>query len=413
MSAHILLVSLPDRGHIYPHVALAKELVHRGHRVGFVTAASMAELVASSGAAFIPYASAYEAVDDKVGTANDNNGAAMLDLGVDECDAMVRAAEEALSGDRPDLVAYDYATYQAGRLLEHKWGVPIVTLSPIFAQNETFSYAQAFAAGGYSDASPPMTMEEYLAHPAMAGWVAKNRQLLADHGLAHVPIADFLTIVRDDTIAYVPAELQPRRDSFDARFTFVGPCLSDRPGLPSWQPPGEDRPVVLVSLGTLFNEHVGFFKTSVDAFADSPFHVVMTLGNGIDPEQLGPLPDHVEVHRWVSHLDVLEHARAFVTLGGMSSVNDALALGCPLVVVPLSSVLERVTAHQVRKAGIGVELEARQPEELTPEMLRTAVETVIGDPAFGRNAARVREHVRRAGGTAAAADTLEARLARR
>jgi MGT family glycosyltransferase len=332
----------------------------------------------------------------------------MLNLGVDECAAMVRAVEEALSDDRPDLIAYDYATYQAGRVLKHKWGLPTVQLSPVFAQNETFSYAQAFQEGGY-DEDADAGMDTWLDHPDMAEWVTRNEELLAAHGL-DVPFRDFIAIVQDDTIAYVPRELQPRQESFDERFVFVGPCLGERGDLPSWKPPAEDRPVVLVSLGTLFNDHLDFFKTGVEAFAGSAFHLVITLGNGIDPEELGPLPDNVEVHRWVSHLDVLEHARAFVTLGGMSSVNDALALGCPLVMVPLSSVLERVTAHQVRQLGIGVEIETEQPEELTPQALRAAVQTVVDDESFGRNAAAMREHVRRAGGRVAAADAIEARL---
>jgi dTDP-L-oleandrosyltransferase len=408
VSAHVLIVSLPDRGHLFPHLALAGELVGRGHRVTFVTAPSMEGIVTASGATMLPYTSVYEAIDDKAGTANDNHGAAMLNLGVDECAAMVRAVEEALSDDRPDLIAYDYATYQAGRVLKHKWGLPTVQLSPVFAQNDTFSYAQAFQEGGYDEDADP-GMDNWLNHPDMAEWVTRNEELLAAHGL-DIPFRDFIAIVQDDTIAYVPRELQPRRESFDERFVFVGPCLGDRGDLPSWKPPAGDRPVVLVSLGTLFNDHLDFFKTSVEAFAGSSFHLVITLGNGIDPEELGPLPDNVEVHRWVSHLDVLEHARAFVTLGGMSSVNDALALGCPLVMVPLSSVLERVTAHQVRQLGIGVEVETEQPQELSPQTLRAAVQTVVDDESFGRNAAAMREHVRRAGGRVAAADAIEARL---
>lgn len=410
MSAHVLFVSLPDRGHLFPHLALVGELVGRGHRVTFVTAPSMESLVTASGATLLPYISHYEAIDDKASTANDDHGSAMLNLAVDECAAMVRAVEEALSDDLPDLIAYDYATYQAGRVLKHKWGLPTVQLSPVFAQNDAFSYAQAFQEDGY-DEEADAGMDNWLSHPDMAQWVTKNQELLAAHGL-DVPFEDFISIVQDDTLAYVPRELQPRQESFDERFVFVGPCLGERGDLPSWKPPAEDRPVVLVSLGTLFNDNIEFFRTGIEAFADSPYHLVITLGNGIDPEELGPLPANVEAHRWVSHLDVLEHARAFVTLGGMSSVNDALALGCPLVMVPLSSVLERVTAHQVKQLGIGVEVEAEQPEELTAETLRVAVQTVVHDESFVRQASAMREHVRRAGGKAAAADAIESRLGR-
>ncbi|MET9448444.1 macrolide family glycosyltransferase [Streptomyces cinerochromogenes] len=408
MSSHILFTSLPDRGHLFPHLAIAGELVARGHRVTFVTARSMESLVAASGATLLPYSSQYEAITDKLSTANDNHGSAMLNLGVDESAAMVRAAEETLGADRPDLIAYDYATAQSGRILKRKWDLPAIQLTPIFAQNDAFSYAQAFGEDGDYDENADPGLENWAEHPDMAEWVKKNEELLAAHGL-DVPFMEFMALVQDPTIACVPRVLQPRQETFDERFSFVGPCISDRSHLGSWQPPAGDRPVVLVSLGTLFSDHLEFFKTCVEAFADSPFHVVLTLGNGTDPADLGPLPPHVEAHRWLSHPDVLRHARAFVTLGGMSSVNDALSLGCPMVVVPLS-VLERVTAHQLARHGLSLTVD---PDNVQAEAIRTAVQTVIADDTFRTGAEAMREQVREAGGAARAADVIESRLAAR
>ncbi|BFO16823.1 glycosyltransferase [Streptomyces sp. KM77-8] len=325
MPQHFLFLVIPDHGHILPNLAVVEELTRRGHRVTFVTGEEVSEPVGAAGATVLPYASEYRSLNH-FESVNEDLGSRMLTLLIDESAAMLRAVEAALEGDRPDVVVYDFATSHAGRILERKWGLPAVQLCPAFAQNEKFSFASGF------DESDTGGVADYAAPPVM---VEAINSLVAEHGL-DVPFHEFFLSIAGSNLVFLPKEFQIHGESFDERFSFVGPCISDRSFLGEWQPPASGLPVVLVSLGATFKDVTGFFDAGMKAFADAPFHVVLTLGSGMDPAELGELPANIEAHRWVSHVAVLEHAKAFVTHGGMGSVMDSLSASVPMVVVPHS-----------------------------------------------------------------------------
>ncbi|MEU8960346.1 MULTISPECIES: macrolide family glycosyltransferase [unclassified Streptomyces] len=392
MSQHFLFLVIPDHGHIFPNLAILEELTRRGHRVTFVTGEEVSEPVRATGATVLPYASEYRSLNH-FESVNEDLGSRMLTLLIDESAAMLRAVEAALDGDRPDVVVYDFATSHAGRILERKWGLPAVQLCPAFAQNEKFSFASGFNesdTGGVADYAAPPVMVEAI------------NKLVAEHGL-DVPFHEFFLSIAASNLVFLPKEFQIHGESFDERFSFVGPCISDRSFLGEWQPPASGLPVVLVSLGATFSDVTGFFDAGMKAFADAPFHVVLTLGSSMAPEELGELPANIEAHRWVSHVAVLEHAKAFVTHGGMGSVMDSLSAGVPMVMVPHSP-LDRPTGRRVTELGLG---EVIAPDDLTAEALRDAVTRLLADEETADRARAMREPVREAGGAARAADVLE------
>lgn len=393
MAQHFLFMSLPDHGHIFPNLAVIQELVRRGHRVTFITGAVMAERLEAAGATVLPYESRYAGID-KVDSVNEARGTRMLILAVEEAAEMVRVAEPLIAADRPDVVGYDVATSYAGKVLELKYGLPALQLSPIFVQNESFSFASAFAD---DDEKLEGDMSD------MAAWMAKVVELTTAHGL-DVPFDEFFMSVPQLTIVYLPKEFQTGGETFADSYSFVGPCIGDRSFLGQWRPPADGLPVVLVSLGSIFNEYTGFFRTCIEAFAGAPVHVVMTVGAGLDPADLGPLPANVEVHRWVSHLAVLAHAKAFVTHGGMGSVMEALDAAVPMLVVPLGP-LDRPTAKRVVELGLGRML---KPATVTADLLRYTLLELLGDESGRDAAAQMQRHVRNAGGTIRAADEIEA-----
>ncbi|MER6382157.1 macrolide family glycosyltransferase [Streptomyces sp. NPDC001250] len=392
MAQHFLFLVIPDHGHILPNLAVVEELTRRGHRVTFVTGEEVSAPVSAAGATVLPYASEYRSLNH-FESVNEDLGSRMLTLLIDESAAMLRTVEAALDGDRPDVVVYDFATSHAGRILERKWGLPAVQLCPAFAQNEKFSFASGF------DESDTGGVADYAAPPVMVEAINK---LVAEHGL-DVPFHEFFLSIAKSNLVFLPKEFQIHGESFDGRFSFVGPCISDRSFLGEWQPPTSEMPVVLVSLGATFSDATGFFDACIKAFADASFHVVLTLGSSMDPAALGDLPSNIEAHRWVSHVAVLEHAKAFVTHGGMGSVMDSLSAGVPMVMVPHSP-LDRPTGRRVTDLGLG---EVIAPEDLTAEGLRDAVVKLLSDTETSARARGMQDPVRRAGGAVRAADVLE------
>jgi UDP:flavonoid glycosyltransferase YjiC (YdhE family) len=78
----------------------------------------------------------------------------------------------------------------------------------------------------------------------------------------------------------------------------------------------------------------------------------------------------------------------------------------PLVCVP-QMIEQAVNADRVAELGLGVRLD---PDALTPDGLRTAVDAVASDPATRAALECMRVAIRRAGGPVAAADAIEAHL---
>jgi MGT family glycosyltransferase len=204
-------------------------------------------------------------------------------------------------------------------------------------------------------------------------------------------------------LVYTSKEFQPAGDSFSSRFKFVGPSLApDSAVTPLPFPLPTNIPVIYISLGTLFNENILFYRTCFDTFADMPIHVIMSIGAKVLVEQLGQIPRNFTVRQSVPQLAVLRRAQVFITHGGMNSVHEALFLGVPMVVIPQAAD-QHFVAQRVSAVGAGVRLNRKQ---LSQRTLRQAVERVIGNPAYHAASDAVGASLRSAGGYARAANEI-------
>ncbi|WP_103348662.1 macrolide family glycosyltransferase [Amycolatopsis sp. CA-128772] len=392
--AHIALLNIPAYGHVMPTLDVAAELVRRGHRVTFATTDQFADLVAATGAQVLRYESS---LTPKPRTEDPPaDFAAWLPLVlVMESTATIPVFEAAFAGDVPDLILYDRTVYATGRVLAAKWGVPAVELFPSFAYNDHWSLAKFLGEeNGFSEE-----------HPARVAFREKIAALTAAHGVPAISPADFAIGREEFAVAFVAKEFQYHGETFDDHFAFVGPCLGDRTYQGGWQPPSDGRPVLLVSLGTAFNDRPEFFRAVVTAFTGEDWHVVLSIG-ALDPATLGELPPNVEAHAHLPQLTVLEHASAFLTHSGMGGTMEALYFDTPMVTLP-QSVEQAAVAHRVAELGLGTNLAGQEP---TPELLRTAVRSTAADGRIRAAVAAMGARVRAAGGAARAADELERHL---
>ena len=142
-----------------------------------------------------------------------------------------------------------------------------------------------------------------------------------------------------------------------------------------------DRPVVYLTLGTVFND-LSLVRTVLDAIEDLPISIVVTTGPGVDPALLGSRPPQVAVVEFVPQALVLPLASAVVSHAGSGTMLGALAAGVPQVCLPRGAD-QFANAERVMFAGAGVRL---LPEEVSPERLRAAVRAVLYDQTYTRAA---------------------------
>ena len=177
----------------------------------------------------------------------------------------------------------------------------------------------------------------------------------------------------------------------------------------TWDPPAEppawleevDRPIVLVTTSSEFQDDGRLVTTALEALAHEPVHVVATLPSA-DPAGF-PAGPNAHVLPFVPHAALLERAACAITHGGMGATQKALAAGVPVCVVPFGRDQLEV-ARRVEVAGAGTRVPARR---LSPARLRTAVRAAM---QMGEGARRVAAAFERAGGASAGADALEGLL---
>ena len=138
-----------------------------------------------------------------------------------------------------------------------------------------------------------------------------------------------------------------------------------------------DRPLVYATLGTIFNE-LSTFRLLLDVLATIDCDVVMTIGRGLDPSELAPIPPNTTVAAYIPQAEILADCDAVIAHGGSGSLLGALAYGRPLVLVPRGAdQFDNANAS----AALGV-AEVILPAELAPERLRDAITSVLANESY-------------------------------
>jgi MGT family glycosyltransferase len=153
------------------------------------------------------------------------------------------------------------------------------------------------------------------------------------------------------------------------------------------RPPRHDGPpTVYFTLGTVFNLESGdLFERVLAGLAGLEADVVATVGAEIDPAELGPLPPHVRVERFLPQAEVLLRSSAVVSHGGSGSVLGALAHGLPQVLIPMGAD-QPLNASRCEELGLARVLD---PVAATAASVREAVTAVLAGPGYRAAAERL------------------------
>ncbi len=360
----LVMVGVTAPSHIYPSLGVIRELVARGHDVTYVVGDRHAGLVPGH----VGYASLLPDSD----TAWPDDPGEAMQLFLDE---EITALPHVLALDPPDAVLYDIGGY-AGRVAAHRWGVPAIQLSPTYVAWE-----------GYED-----DMAEFVAtlkaSESGARYFAGMRSWLDENGMSHrrrlVPRPPGAGRRADP--ARVAAERRSRRPALRVHRPVHRRVADD--GLDAgWR---RDRSRTSRSGPRTRTTS----RSTARAWRRlAGYRLVIATGK-VDPAELGVGA------RTQPQLDVLAHADVFVTHAGMGSASESLWFGVPTVAIP-QAVDQFTNAAQLEAAGAGVHLPA---EQVTVESLRDAVARAVAQAPRARE---LQEEVRRSGGIAATADTVE------
>jgi MGT family glycosyltransferase len=406
----VLQVIWDGGGNAPPQLAIARELVERGHEVTVLAHRVQRPKVEATGARFAAYRHAPEGDASRPETDLLRDWEARTPLGAfarlrdrvmfGPAAAFARDVAESL-GDAPaDVVAWDYLLPGAAVAAEAA-GTPsaavVHTVYPLPAAG-----APPFGPGlkpmhGPAGRARDAVVARALARLFAPGLAPLNRAR-AEHGLP--PLQDAYDGLRraDRLLVMTAPELDLARDLPD-NVRYAGPLRA--PVSRAWESPWPDddpRPLVLISFSTTFMGQSALAQRALDAVAALPVRALLTTGPAIDGSRLRR-PPNAEIRDFVPHADVLPHAALMVTHAGLGTVHAALTAGVPLVCVP-GGRDQPDTAARVVHHRAGVRAGARG--------LRRAIERALADSELELGARRMAEAFARHDGAARAANELEA-----
>ncbi len=389
----VIFFNIPAQGHINPALPVIRELVQRGEQVICVNSEDTRAAHEVTGAQF----AAYPHIPTMEGLMNNASGGNLADKIAEQIMPWVLAL---LEREKPDYVIFDSLCSWAKQATE-KLGIRAA------GSISTFVIAPG--------AMPPVPVSFLLSMAASlvprlpAYWKVASR-MKRHFGVKGVGLAGALSNSGAMNIVYTSSLFQPGSEKLNGAYKFVGPSLAERPAAGDF--PFEaikQSPVVYISLGTINNDKLDFYRMCFAAFGNYEAQFILSAGKRTDIKALGSIPANFIVRNFVPQLEVLRRSDLFITHGGMNSVHEGLYYNVPLVVVP-QHFEQAIVAQQVVKHGAGVALANKPPfGQVTAADLRAGIEQVMSARAHYHAAAvLVGESLRAAGGHQRAAAELMA-----
>ena len=388
--ATIVFFCIPAHGHTNPTLNVVRELTARGHRVVYYSYDEFREKIEDAGAEFISCngndAQLHLTKEEgaKIGADLALSTRVLVDTTLSLDEPVCRAMERL----KPDCIVADSMAVW-GKAVAKKLGIPFVCSTTTFAFNKESAKIM------------PHSLRETLSMILSLGKVNAQVKRLRQAGY---PVKSVLDLIGSDesvpTVVYTSPLFQPCAETFPEHFAFVGPSI--RPARSQVAKTGEK--LVYISMGTVNNDMLPLYRACVQAVKGTLWQVILSVGDQVDREELGTLPDNVAVFSSVDQIAVLQKADVFLTHCGMNSASEGLYFGVPLVMLPQTSEQSGV-AVRAEQLGAGLRL-----RKTTPDAIRAALEKAMDDPSYRENAEKIGASFRASGGAKAAADCIERRF---
>jgi len=394
--ARIVFMNIPAQGHTNPTLAVVKELVRRGDTVIYYSFTKFQAAIESTGAEF-------RSCDQELPIDPDNPDPNLVRYATELLETAQLLVPQLLPrvvAEKPDAIIHDSLC---------AWGLIIARSLklPSICSVSTFAITPRVAVTSFRDAWDFGAMMLESASD-MVRFFRIAAALRLQYGFAQAVPPEMYSNYADKNIIYTSAELQPYSASFPANFRFVGASIEEKPpdsdfAQSDFPLPDAPRRCIYISLGTLFNNNLPFYKMCVEALSGVDAHVVMSIGKKISVQDLGALPSNISAYSFVPQLEVLRKSDVFITHGGMNSVHEALWFGVPTVIVPQAAD-QKFVSKRLDALGAGIRI---AKDEVNADRLRNAVEKILAASSYKEVSAKLGDTLRRAGGAQKAADEIQ------
>jgi zeaxanthin glucosyltransferase len=411
----IAFISVPVPGHLNPMCALARKLQSRNHETVLMCLPDTEPFVRAAGLSFLPCCEnefPMGSVDQYVRGIGTRQGEEALQLSIEACAAMTNAMFNSLPATLKavavDALVLDTYLFYA-ELLPISLGMPYAHVSN----------ALHFDYSGYT----PLPVYGWP-HETRPESIERNRE----------GVANFLKIVRQangEARAYAervrlkvnwdnpqatisqlawltqtPKEFDFESSHWPSQLHHTGP-FHDGAGRIDVEFPWDrltGEPIIYASMGTLQNRVANVFHTIASATSKlKDVQLVFSLGEHVDPKEIGPLPKSAITVKYAPQLELLKRTAVCITHAGLNTVLEALAQGVPQVAIPVTNDQPGVAARIAdKKTGLVLPL-----KDLSTPRLSGLLDEVLTDPTSRNNSQYFQKIIAKTNGLSMAANIME------
>ncbi len=381
----VFFFNIPFHGHVNPSLGLAQELVKSGEEVIYYCIDSFREKIESTGAKFRSYGDDFY-LDDNFVTYNLTE---LFKVHMELTELIMDKLLQDIEKDKPDYIVHDsLATW--GKCAAAAAGIPAVdTFTTIVLAPDGFLLTAGFII------SFALVMLTNIPNVLKIQKIRKN--LKRKYNVHIESLVDILCNRQELNLVYTSDIFQPKSEALGNEYKFIGPTSMFRKetitGLNMVR--RENRPLLFISMGTIFNNNKEFFDKCTEAFGDMELDVLMSVGKNIHIPSLS-IPGNFTVKHYneIPQLEVLKECSIFMTHGGMNSTHEGLYNGVPLIIIPQQQEQAHVAMQVVRtKSGICL-----KNSKITASLLKQSVQKIMSDHSFRENALKMRDSFIDAGG---------------
>ena len=406
MKLGFICLGLP--GHLNPMTTLARQLQARGHEVVFLY---------SSGAAGLPFVPSPEKdhINENRPEASRKQGGDALQFSVRvvlaQTEAILKSLPAIVQANGIDALIIDTVQFYA-ELGAMQLGMPYVHVSN--GVHHDHSGHTPLCLYGWLHATTPAALarnrEGVAKWTSLLGSVNAGIKAHAESVGLKIDWNDLdSTLSPFASITQVPRAFDFESSHWPLHFHHTGP-FHDGNGRANVDFPWErltGEPLIYASMGTILNGQVDVFRTIVAAVAKNKnMQLVLSIGDQVDPKQIGPIPTNAIVVQRAPQLELLKQAAVCVTHAGLNTVLESLAQGVPQLAIPITYDQPGVAARIAHKrTGMVTSL-----DKLTADHLAFLVNEVLTDPIYRENSHKLQKAITEANGLSVAADLIEESL---
>jgi zeaxanthin glucosyltransferase len=406
MKLGFICLGLP--GHLNPMTTLARQLQARNHEVVFLY---------SSGAAGLPFVPGPEKdhINEKLPEVSKKEGQDALQFSIravlTQTEAILKSLPAIVQANGIDALIIDIVQFYA-ELGALQLGMPYVHVST--GVHHDFSGYTPLCVYGWPHETTPAALARN--REGVAKWASLLESV--NEGIKTHASSVGLNIDWNDlsstvspfaSITQVPRAFDFESSHWPSQFHHTGPFHNGK-GREDVDFPWEKltgEPLVYASMGTILNGQVDVFRTIVAAVAKNKnLQLVLSIGDQVDPKQIGPAPNNAIIAKRVPQLELLKQTRVCITHAGLNTVLESLAQGVPQVAIPITYDQPAVAARIAhKKTGVVASL-----DKLNADHLAFLVNEVLTNPTYRQNARKLQKAIAEANGLSRAADLIEESL---